>query len=186
MPRLMLKNVRVAFAKELFTASAFEDGGALKYSGVFILPPDHPQYKELEAAFGKAAEEKWPGKGPAMLKAAIAGGKGTYALRDGDTVEWEGFPGNMFFKASNQSRPTLIDRSKNPVSEEDDILYSGAMVNVSVDIYGYQTPKGAKGIAAGLRGVQFFKDADRLSGGGAAKPDEFEEFGDEEHGEDFA
>ena len=61
-----------------------------------------------------------------------------------------------------------------PISQQSGQVYSGAWVNVSLDIYPFD--RVSKGVAAGLRGVQKVSDDETLGGGGSAASDnEFDE-----------
>ena len=60
-----------------------------------------------------------------------------------------------------------------PISQQSGQVYSGAWVNVSLDIYPFD--RVSKGVAAGLRGVQKVSDDESLGGGTAASDDEFDE-----------
>jgi hypothetical protein len=79
----------------------------------------------------------------------------------------------------------VLDRDKTPLVQADGRPYSGCYVNASVEFYAYDN--NGKGIAATLKGVQFFKDGDAFTGGGVASPDDFDDLsteGEETH--DFA
>jgi hypothetical protein len=67
----------------------------------------------------------------------------------------------------------VIDRDKTPLTSADGRPYAGCFVNASVELWAQDNNFG-KRINASLRGVQFFKDGDAFSGGGAASDDEFD------------
>ena len=140
-----------------------------KYSTQIIISKDHPQIKELKKAVIEVAKDKFPklvkdNKIPAKIKTP---------LRDGDEErddEPEVYGGMYFFNASNKKRPTVVDRDKTPLTEDDNVIYSGCYANVFVDIYGFDTA-GNKGVAAALGGVQFKKDGEALGGKGVTADD---------------
>lgn len=175
--RIKLNNVRLSYAN-VFEARAMQEGQEPKYSAQIIISKDHPQIKELKKAIYEVAKDKFPklvkdNKIPAKLKTP---------LRDGDEErddEPEVYGGMYFFNASNKKRPTVVDRDKTPLTEDDKVIYSGCYCNVIVDVYGFDTA-GNKGVAAALCGVQFKKDGEALGGKGVTADDFDEEEADED------
>lgn len=166
--RIKLNNVRLSYVN-VFEARAMNEGQEPKYSTQIIIPKDHPQIKELKKAVIDVARDKFPklvkdNKIPAKIKTP---------LRDGDEEkddEPEVYGGMYFFNASNKKRPTVVDRDTTPLTEDDNVIYSGCYANVYVDIYGFDTA-GNKGVAAALGGVQFKKDGEALGGKGVTADD---------------
>jgi hypothetical protein len=179
---IRLNNVRLAFPK-IWTAEPFPGGNdpTPYFSANFILPKNHPQAKALEALMVKLANAKWLVKGPAVLKAAKAIGKVFY--RDGDAkAEYDGFEGNMFVSARSKTRPNIFDGMRNPIAEADGIIYAGCYVNATIECYAYT--KGNNGLGAELKGIQYLGKGDAFGAGGKpADPDDFDEIGDPEEGE---
>lgn len=166
--RIKLNNVRLSYVN-VFEARAMNEGQEPKYSTQIIIPKDHPQIKELKKAVIEVARDKFPklvkdNKIPAKIKTP---------LRDGDEEkddEPEVYGGMYFFNASNKKRPTVVDRDTTPLTEDDNVIYSGCYANVYVDIYGFDTA-GNKGVAAALGGVQFKKDGEALGCKGVTADD---------------
>ncbi len=182
--RFMLKNVRLAYGHGLWTKSKPPKADAsakAKYRVALILPKDHPQVKELRQIIQTVMEEKFGQKWAAVLKAAEIQQKS--CLRDGDTKDGEGFPGNLFVSANSETRPSTFNVDKSPVTQEDGIIYSGCYVNASLDIYAFDNV--SKGNSAGLRGVQFLKKGDAFGGGTPADESEFDEIQAPEEGDDL-
>lgn len=166
--KIALKNVRAAFLN-VFEAKAFEEG-APSFSGSFILPPDHPQLKELNAAINAVAKEKWGAKAEQVLKAMRATDK--VCLHDGDTkANYEGFAGNLFVNARNKKRPSTWNRDKTPTTEADGVIYSGCYVVAYLELWAMDNKFG-KRVNATLRGVQYFGEGDAFAGGGTAVSDD--------------
>lgn len=174
--KILLKNVRLAFPAIWTPYKGKGQEGAGKFNLKAILPKDHPQLKELEAAMVALAKEKWGVKWEATLKAIKVADK-TF-LHDGDAKpEWEGFEGNLYVAASNKVRPTVFDGLRNPLTEADGVVYSGCMVNVNFEPWAQDNDYG-KRINGTLRGLQFAGDNDAFSGGGTpADADDFDELG---------
>lgn len=175
--KFLIKNARLAFPN-LFQPRPGEDGKKGKYGASLIIPTDHPIVKELEAAFVKIANEKWGDKGPAILKGLKA--QDRLCLHNGDTKsQYSGFEGNLFISASSQTRPSVFDRNKTPLTEDDGKPYSGCFVNASIELWPQDHKKHGKRINAQLRGVQFFADGDAFAAGSPASEDEFDDLGDQ-------
>ena len=174
--KLKLQNVRVAFLK-CWKAETVNGEGDPAFSASFILPPNHPQVAEIEAALLACAKEKWGAKADAVFKQMKASDK--LALHDGDTkAQYDGFEGNLFISSRSKTRPLTINRDKSPLAEEDGILYSGCYVNVSLELWAQDNNYG-KRVNAQLGGIQFSRDGDAFSGGGsAADEDDFDELND--------
>ena len=79
----------------------------------------------------------------------------------------------MFISARSKSRPTVVDRDKTPLTEQDGRPYGGCFVNAIVELWAQDNQFG-KRINATLAGVQFLKDGDAFGGSRPADPDEFE------------
>jgi hypothetical protein len=178
---IRLNNVRLAFPK-IWTAEPYPGGKdpTPYFSAMFILGPDHPQVKELEAQMVKLADAKWGKRGAAVLKAAKAMGK--VFFRNGDSkAEYEGFEGNWFVSARSKTRPTILDGMRNAITEADGIILGGYYVNAVIGTYAYV--KGNNGLGASLSGIQFRAKGDTFGGGSPADADDFDEIAVEEGGE---
>lgn len=194
--RVKLLNVRLAFAHQLFTASAVEEGKTPKYgcdsllvsgSSVAKLVPDgttpegKPKFKAvpttMEAVLLEVANDTMKGKGKAWLD-ALENSKKCY--RNGDLRvnkngdHYEGYEGVWYVSAKSVTRPLILDSNKHPLTIQDGKPYSGCYGHVSVDVYGIADPK-KKGVHASIKGVQFVRDGDAFGGGAPASPDEFDE-----------
>lgn len=169
--KIVLKNVRLAFGQGLFTPSSME-GSEPKFGSTFIFAKDHPAAKTMQDAIQQVATEKWGAKAPEILKSLKAGGK--LCLRDGDIkANFDGFAGNLFVSSSNRARPTVLDRDKTPLTQQDGKPYSGCYVNVSLDLWSMDNKFGRR-VNATLLAVQFASDGEAFSGGAAFSDDDFE------------
>lgn len=181
--RIMLKNVRLAFASGLFEASTIpgQDNAKPKFNCGLILPPDHPQKAQLEAIELAVAKDKWKDKGVAMANALRKGNKA--ALHDGDLKpNYDGYPGNFFLSPSldeQKGPPTLLATIDGQNVQLDLAtarrkIYSGCYVNASIELWAQDNQYGQR-INAQLRGVQFLRDGEAFGGGvGTAGADEFD------------
>lgn len=174
--KVTLSNVRLSFP-HLFVPQASTTGeGEPKYNANFIIEPGSKNAKLLEDAVQAVAKEKWGAKAEATLSALRKGDKVCYRTEEktsqsGDV--YAGFEGAHWVSASDKVRPTVIDRDKSPLTAADGKPYGGCYVNAILDIWPQDNAFG-KRVNASLKGVQFVKDGDAFSGGGAASVDEFD------------
>lgn len=177
--KIVLKNVRVSYLN-VFKPRAMQEGQEPKFSAQIIMDKNHPQLKEFNAAVLEVAKEKFSklivgNKIPSKLKTPLRDGDEEYTAAEDLAV----YGGKYFFNANNTRRPVTIDRLKNQIAEEDNVLYSGCYCNVIVELFAYDTA-GNKGVAASLGGVQFIRDGEALGGRGVTV-DDFDIEEDEEY-----
>ena len=155
MSKFMLKNVRLSFPS-LFKKAVF-DGNAGKYEATFLINKDSQSdlIEEINNRIDVFLEEKFgKGKVPKSVKRTV--------FKDGDEVDYDGYENHMAFKAGSATRrPTVIDRDKSPLIEEDGKPYAGCYVNAICSLWYSDHPKGGKQVLGNLMGVQFYADAKR-------------------------
>ena len=162
MSKILLKNVRLSFPS-IFHRSVF-DGKEGKFEATFLISKDDTKLKaQLDAAIEeavKAANVKVP--------------KDKICLKDGDDSTYDGYENTWSLKAANSKRPTLINRDKTPIVEDDEVLYAGCYVNAIIDLW-VQNNGFGKRVNANLYGIQFVKDGEQF---GAGAVDVFDDFDD--------
>jgi hypothetical protein len=174
---LKLKNVRIAFPEiHAPKAMAGEAPDKAAYSAAFLLPPDHPQLPAIRKAIEEAGAKKFGAKWPSVKVQAEALGK--ICLKDGNLKpDYQGYPGNFFVNARRKGtdpKPVVCDETNVRIDGTVDKCKAGDYVNANIEIYGYDGK--AKGVAAGLRAVQFVKFGDRFGGSAPLVADgEFED-----------
>lgn len=171
--KLKLHNVRLAFPA-LFEAKTVNGEGDPAHSAVFLIDPADPQVKAINAAIDAVATDKWgAAKAPAMLAQMRKADK--VCLHDGDLkATYDGFPGNLFISARNKVRPTVLNADRTPLVAADGKPYAGCYVNGIVELWAQDNNYG-KRVNATLMGVQFLRDGDSFTGGGAASEDDFDD-----------
>ncbi len=180
--KIKLQNVRLAFP-DIFEAKTVNGEGDPAFSATFLMAPDHPAIEKIRAAFEKLGKEKWGARWATVKKEIET--KDRLALHDGDTkADYAGFEGNMYISARNRTRPLVIDRDKSPLTMADGKPYAGCYVHASIELWCQDNNYGRR-INASLRGIQFYKDGDAFSGGGAASEDEFEDIEDGSDADDL-
>jgi hypothetical protein len=168
---LKLKNVRLSFP-DLFKPRPFKPGDTPKYKATFLIPKDDPQIKVIEAAIVATAKEKWPKDFQKVLN-SIRGNANKFCYQDGDNKSYDGYEGMMALSAGNKVRPSVFDRDRSPLTEDDGKPYAGCYVNAIVELFAYDNS--GNGISASLSGVQFYKDGEAFSGGRPAAADAFDD-----------
>lgn len=167
MSKIKLTNVRLSFPN-IFTRSTF-DGKEGKFEATFLLNKETQadQIKMLQDAIDAMLAKEKMKVSPDKL-----------CLKDGDHFSYDGYAGHMSFKASTNRRPTLIDRDKTPIAEDDGKLEAGVYVNAIVDLWPQSNSYG-KRINSNLFGIQFYKDGERFGAGDTDVTDEFDDFEDD-------
>lgn len=163
MSKVILSNVRLSFPS-LWTTEKYNGTDTEKYGCTFLIKKDDPQAKKLQKAILDAAQEKFGKPVPKSVKLPLV---------DGDEKEYDGYQDHWAIKATTKKRPTVINRDKTPLVEDDDVIYPGCYVNASIDIWVMDNQYG-KRVLASLNGVQFFKEGESFVSGGSAL-DDFEE-----------
>lgn len=163
--KVVIGKVRLSYVN-VFEARSIGDDERAKYSvSIIVDKEDKKSIAKIEAAVEAAMQEgkgKWGGKIPKNIK---------LPLRDGDTdrEDDEAYAGKLFFNASSNYKPEVIDRYKQPISDPDE-LYSGCYAYVSINFYPYDY-NGTKGVAAGLNNIMKVAEGERLSGRLSAEED---------------
>jgi hypothetical protein len=175
--KLTLRNVRLSFPT-LWEPEVINGQGEPKFSAAFLLPRDHKQIAEFNAAVDQVAKDKWAAKSATVLKASKA--KDRHPLHDGDTKTFAGFEGQYYVNASNLVRPKIKDRDgKADLIPSDGKPYAGCYVNAIIELYA-QDNKHGQHVNCTLLGVQFVADGEAFAGGGTASDDDFEDLGGED------
>ena len=87
--------------------------------------------------------------------------------------------GSMAIKGGSNRRPTVIDRDKSPLVEDDNKLYAGCYVNCVLELW-FQDNSYGKRINCNLLGVQFAKDGESFGAGPVDASDDFADISDDE------
>jgi hypothetical protein len=169
--RVQLKNVRLSFPS-IFKRNVFE-GVEGKYEATFLIPKSD---KKTKAKLDKLIDA-------AIAEAKVKVPSDKRCLRDGDDSEYDGYEGNWSLKAASGRRPTVINRDKTPVTEDDEIIYAGCYVNAIIDVW-IQDNQWGKRVNANLYGIQFVKDGEPFGLGSVDVTDDFEDFDDEDDEDD--
>ena len=151
-----------------------------KFETTAILKPGGANEKRVKDAIAEVAQEAYGDNWATMYKEEFADDQ--RGLRKGnlkksnDGVVYDGFEGNVYVCARNVKRPTIVDRDRTPLTEEDGRPYAGCYGTVHIDVWALTKRGVKKRIVTDLTGIQFTRDGDAFGGGSVpAKPDDFED-----------
>ena len=159
--KIKISNARISFPS-LFRKAVF-NGEETKYEATFLI--DKKEGAEKIAEINGAIKE--------LIKDQFKGAKipsDKLCVKDGDTIEYAGYAGNVSVKASSNSRPLVLDRDKSSLTEDDNRIYAGCRVNAVIELWAQNNNYG-KRINANLLGVQFLKDDEPFADGVKASAD---------------
>lgn len=183
---------RLAFP-EVFEPKANESGKE-KYSITMLFPKDGSNLipsmpgngiMDIRKLALAAIKDKWgedKSKWPAGLRGDLktyvsATGKDGWPVRDGDEVEWDGFHGMFFVRASSQFQPGLVDAKLRAIIDRG-AIYGGLICRAQVNAYAYEM-SGNRGVTFGLNNLQVLKDDGTMFSGKAKAESVFSAFGDD-------
>lgn len=174
---MWVMGARLAFAEGVFKKKAIanDPSSTPRYNCGLLLPADDKQVAAItKIEKDLVTEHQWKSKedGEAVYKTLKK--KDKLALKDGDDkTKYDGFAGCMYLSPSTDTRPTVVDRDRSPLTEDDGKVYSGCYVNAKVEIWVQDNNWGQR-VNCKLLGVQFVKDGDSFgSGSPPANPDDF-------------
>lgn len=177
--KIVLEVVRLSFPV-LWTPRSFAKGQAPKFQATFLLDPSDKAHAGMIKAIKKEAKriavDAW-GDIPKNLKKCF----GLAADHD-NKKEYDGYEGMFYVSTSNDMRPVLVDKKRNPLDEVDGpaLLYAGAYVNTVITLWTQDHEVGGKGINGNLRIVQFAKNGEAFGRGPASAADELKDVDIEE------
>ena len=163
---IKLKNVRLSFPS-LFQHEVYGGESTGKFAATLIL--DKEEHKDAIASIKKATNDLMM----ETFKGKIPSDK--LALKDGDESGRPEYAGAYTIKVSTKKRPTVIDRDKTPLVEDDGRPYSGCYVNAIIGLWAQNNAYG-KRINGNLLGIQFYRDGEPFGAAPIDVTDEFENY----------
>lgn len=192
--KVKLVGVRMAFG-HIFEAKAFEDGDP-KFSAIGIIEPGSENAKLMRKAIAAICkEQKWDTQkvktkqGEVTVKEWLEQ-QDRICYRENEKTNsagevFEGFEDMYWVAASNSSRPTILDRDKTPLTQEDGKPYSGCYVVMIIDVWPQDHKKYGKRINATLKGIQYYGEGDGFGGGAPASESDFDDLAVGDDGDDL-
>ena len=160
--QVKIPNARIGYPK-LFVPEAIKgmaDSRPRYGCAVYLSKDDKKTKAKIDIEIKRIVEAKLKGVMPKSKDLCIKDGDG----EDGD----ENTVGHWIISANrqeSQGRPTVIDRDRSPLAQQDAKIYAGCRCDFLV---GFFVPKGWAKIACGLEIVQFRGDDEPF---GAGRPD---------------
>lgn len=180
--RYLLKNVRISypflFKPDTQTNDKGQETKAFRVSLLLPKKTHKPVALKVKAVINALIEEEY-GSGAKL-------GPDKLFMRDGDQSEVEDHKGHWVISVRESRRPTLVDRERRPVAEDDELLQAGHWANVLIRPWA-QNGKSmkkknsyGKRINCGFDIVQFVDEDELLAGGSRPDVDDVLEDLDEE------
>lgn len=174
---IFLNDVRLSFPhlKEPHASAA---NATPKYSGDFLLPPDHPGYAEFMRIYGELAMGKW-GEHAQQVMGMIQQdrklrcyGAGEEKVNKKTFQPYDGYGGLIYFTASRENPPQMIKPDGSAVDPLNTMeyqalarsLYGGCYVNAAVKPWIQDNAHG-RGVRLDLVAVQFNRDGEAFGEG---------------------
>ena len=166
--KIKLNNVRLSFPS-IFNKSEF-NGAVGKFEATFLMNKESQakMISDIEAKIALIQKDN---------KAKVSPDK--ICLKDGEYVDYDGYTGCMSIKAGSNRRPTIIDRDKSPLVEEDGKPYAGCYVNAVLELW-FQDNSYGKRVNCNLTGIQFVKDGEAFGAGNQDSSNEFDDISDDD------
>ena len=155
--RITIMGARLSYP-HLFQPRQVDPNSPPKYGCVLLIPKDSPVIGQLQKAADAEAGARWGANKPASLKPLPLHDCATHPSYS-NQPELHGY---MALSANAKDKPFTVDQNVQP-SLNQGMFYAGCFVNADVGIFAYDAPM-SKGIAAGLNGVQFVVDGERIDG----------------------
>lgn len=154
-----------------------------KYHVDVILEPNDPDIEQIKQLMRDAITRKFKDEAAVATEQIAANNKLPLHRGDIDRAGKAEYAGRLYISANNDEQPTIVvtDKGVNIATRGTPVLltpahplwpYAGSFCNVHLSIYGYNF-KGAKGVGAGVMGVQFFRHGERLGGSSVSSASEF-------------
>lgn len=179
---IFLSNVRLSFphlVEPQRKVSPETGKERVSYSGDFIMPPDHPGFKQFMAKVNEMALAKWKEHAGTVMTMINADrklrcyGDGSQKVNSKTFQTYDGYGGMVFVTAGRDQPPQIIQPDGTPVDPTNTMayqaltrkMYGGCRVNVALKPW-LQENKHGRGVRCDLVAVQFAGD-DKAFGEGA-------------------
>ena len=175
---IYLSNVRLSFPHLVEPHSSLE-GGVKKYSADFIMPQDHPGFKQFMQQYATLIQTKWSEHANQVMQLIQTDrklrcfGAGNEKIDKKTFQPYSGYLNMVYITANKDVPPQMIQSDGKPVDDTNTMayqalarkMYGGCYVNAAVKPW-VQDNKHGRGIRCDLVAVQFAGD-DEAFGEGA-------------------
>ena len=160
---IFLEKVRLSFP-HLAAPHASAVGATPKFSGDFIMEPNHPGYAQFHAMVQAKALEKLGAQTNAILqfiqqdRKLRSYGVGEECIDKSTLQPYLGYPGHVFVKANNAVQPAMFDAAGTQLMDAR-MFYGGCYVNVQIQPWIQDNTHG-RAVRCELVGIQFHSDGE--------------------------
>lgn len=175
--RIVTPKARASYP-HVFKPSAFQGEGEPKFSINLLVPKTNDEFiKNLRGLQDAATKALYPTKKPQNFE--------VWGITDGDETDDSAAAGCWVIKASNKSRPAIVDKDAVQIIDELEV-YGGCYVRANINAKAYGTASKG-GVTLELNVVQKIADGEAFGGAAAVKAKALEEMGayEEELAEEF-
>jgi len=147
---LLTPEFRLAFPS-VFEPTQYGEQGKPKYTITMLFPKD-VDITSIKQMCKQAVIDKWgadQSKWPTPLALPFG---------DGDTKQWDGFPGCTFVRATSLYPPGLVDQTRQEIIDRSKV-YGGAYGRAQVNAYSWEF-MGKYGVSVGLQNLQILRDGE--------------------------
>jgi hypothetical protein len=178
---IFISKARLSFPK-LVEPSAFEAGGALKFSCDLLVDPNG---KDWQAVFAKAmevAQLKWKEHVTQVVNMINQErkqrfyGQGSEKVNKKTYQPYDGYAGMMYISCSSDYRPQMVRANGSTAESDMEImnlarkLYGGCYVNTAIKIWA-QDNKWGRGLRCECAAIQFDQDGEPFGDNGPVNVD---------------
>ena len=180
---IFLSDVRLSFphiAEPQKQVNEATGAQRISYNAEFLMPQDHPGFKQFMARYLDIALEKWAEHATTVMQMILADrklrcfGRGEEKVNKKTFKPYDGYAGNVYLTAGRDQAPQMIQADGQPVDPNNTMayqalarkMYGGCRVNAAIKPWP-QVNKHGNGIRCDLIAVQFLRD-DVAFGEGAA------------------
>jgi len=178
---IFLSNVRLSFpnlVEPQRQINSLTGKERVSYSADFIMPPDHPGFKQFMARVNEMALAKWKEHTHQVMNMINADrklrcfGDGNQKVGAKTLQIWDGYAGQVFITAGRDQPPQIFQADGSPIDPNNTMayqqltrkMYGGCRVNAAVKPWLQENTHG-RGIRCDLVALQFAADDAPLGGG---------------------
>lgn len=143
----------------------------ISYNAEFIMPPDHPGFKQFYEHYGKMMVATFAEHASTVMQMIQADrklrgfGMGAEKVNKKTFKPYDGYDGNVFITAGSERQPQMIQDNGQPVDPANTMayqaiarkMYGGCRVNAAIKPW-VQKNRHGNGIRCDLVAVQFLRD----------------------------
>lgn len=178
---IFVSKARLSFPK-LVEPSAFEAGGALKFSCDLIIDPNGRDWQQVISRAMEVAQLKWKEHANQVVNMINQDrkirfyGQGAEKINKQTYRPYDGYPGMVYISCSSDYRPQMVRANGSTAESDMEImnlarkLYGGCYVNAAIKIWA-QDNKWGRGLRCECVAIQFDQDGEPFGDNGPVNVD---------------